>query len=803
VFEALAMLMILVLLVLLVVYASRTSALERKLSSIDRHVSTMQSDLFIMEKELKALIHAGGSSAEAAPPVATGPPVDVPTPTGPEPEQRQPSEARVADRSPVMPPKPAKAPARSKQEWEMLIGGKLLNRIGAFALILAVGFFFKYAVDRHWINEAVRVSVGGAFGFLLIGGGIWFERRKLQVFAQGLIGAGVAILYLSVYATFNFYHLVPQLAAFALMSVVTALTLLLAIRYDSLAVSLLGWAGGFLTPLMLSTGETNAIGLFTYIALLDAGLLLLIVQKEKWILLQPLTLVATYALYFAWYSTSYTHAQLGVAAVFLTLFWLLFFLAELPRVANPLTRFMAAHETLAGANLLMFAAVLRALLDKEPAAIPASALFAIGALYFGLFVSTRQKPRTSPLSTGRFLLSAHLMLVWASGVAFERYVLVAVWSAEATVLTWSGMRWKDAIQRWSGIAIHVLSVLLLLGTDGSFGASEIAGYSFLLSLRSFGFLVCIAALAMSALWHERLDVKERIWAQPLHYAWIVLALLLLATETDDLFRSWIAGAMLPDVEHLQFLSLMTVAGVWSVYAAGLVWSGLRSRRTPLLYAGLGVLFLALALGVIRGLAYTPITLFTPVLNMRAAVEAGFMLLLLVLFRLVVARKADAAWYGELLHVLRVAGALLLLAVCTAECRDSFLLAMDHAGRTRAGDEAMFNLSNMMQLSLSGVWLLYSIGLMVVGLRMRNRILRVLSILLFGISILKIFIYDLSYLDTLYRIFSFVALGLILLIVSYLYQRFKDVVFADGTGETAVASETPGADETISPPAGGA
>ena len=134
---------------------------------------------------------------------------------------------------------------RSREEWEILVGGKLLNRVGALALILGVGFFLKYAFDNDWLNELARVLMGAAAGLLLIGGGYRFHQRNLAIFSQGLTGAGVAILYLSIYAAYDFYHFVPQPLAFILMAVVTVAALLLSLHYDARAIALLGWAGGF------------------------------------------------------------------------------------------------------------------------------------------------------------------------------------------------------------------------------------------------------------------------------------------------------------------------------------------------------------------------------------------------------------------------------------------------------------------------------------------------------------------------------------------------------------------------------
>ena len=133
-----------------------------------------------------------------------------------------------------------------------MIGGKILNRIGALALIIGVGFFLKYAFDNNWITETMRVVIGIVTGFLLLFGGHHFQKKDYKIFSQGLSGAGIAILYLAVYSAFNFYHLVPQITAMLMMSAVTAITFWQAFKYDSQIIALFGWLGGFLTPFLLS-----------------------------------------------------------------------------------------------------------------------------------------------------------------------------------------------------------------------------------------------------------------------------------------------------------------------------------------------------------------------------------------------------------------------------------------------------------------------------------------------------------------------------------------------------------------------
>ena len=297
-------LVVLVLFILLLVYISKTSALANRLEFLARELSVHLARI----QELEGKVVARPQPPPQPPPVtAAAPSVPIPPPI---PQASAPSTVRPEPPATVTLPPPK--PSRTREEWEALIGGKLLNRIGALALIIGVGFFLKYAFDNNWITETMRVVIGGVVGLVLLFIADRAQRKGYQIFSQGLVGAGLSVLYLSVYASFNFYALIPQSVAFVLMGGVTVLTFIEAFKNDSLAVAILGWAGGFLTPFMLSTGAANEVGLFTYIALLDAGILAVVVMRGRWIVLHALTLAATYVVYFAWNVEYYTSDDLLV-----------------------------------------------------------------------------------------------------------------------------------------------------------------------------------------------------------------------------------------------------------------------------------------------------------------------------------------------------------------------------------------------------------------------------------------------------------------------------------------------------------
>ena len=256
-----AVAMLFVILIVMVIYLlSRTFHLEREVGDLKRDLKKMKQlldQLWLQEfrrNETHEPVRQSSATAES---------LNVPRPIQPQ-ELRPPPQPPVdAVPEPAGPfaspvtPTPELVPSRTREEWESFVGGKLLNRIGAVALILGVGFFMKEAFDRNWISEPVRVIIGAVVGLLCLAGAYRTHSRGLKIFAQGLVGAGIAILYLSVYASFNFYALVPQWAAFLLMSIVTVLALVQALSYDSLAVAILGLAGGFLTRLARNCSRTE------------------------------------------------------------------------------------------------------------------------------------------------------------------------------------------------------------------------------------------------------------------------------------------------------------------------------------------------------------------------------------------------------------------------------------------------------------------------------------------------------------------------------------------------------------------
>ena len=180
---------------------------------------------------------------------------------------------------------------------EYAVASNWLLRIAVLILVMGIGFFLSYAIKNGWIDPTGQVLLARAAGLALLVAGTRMLGGRYHLFGQGLIGAGIATLYLSCFAAHTRYHLIGDLATFGLMVLVTCIAGWIAVRFNSLLVAVLGIVGGYATPIMLHTGEENFVKLFAYVLVLGGGVLA-ISYRKNWHLLNYLSFLGTYTLLF-------------------------------------------------------------------------------------------------------------------------------------------------------------------------------------------------------------------------------------------------------------------------------------------------------------------------------------------------------------------------------------------------------------------------------------------------------------------------------------------------------------------------
>jgi uncharacterized membrane protein len=246
-------------------------------------------------------------AAAAASPVASISSKPASSPVTPPPITRQPP--------PLVPPAPVPEPVASRINWEQFMGAKLFAWLGGLALFLGVAFGVKYSFEHDLIPPEVRVAAGFLLGAGLIVGGLKLSQRY-AITAQTLCATGVVSLYAVTFACNSIYHFAffGPLATFALMTLITATAFMLAVRMEARVVAVLGMLGGFLTPVLLSTGHDNPPGLFGYLALLDIGLVAVALHR-RWHFLVPLGAAGTVIMQIGWVEKFFAVEKAPIAMV--------------------------------------------------------------------------------------------------------------------------------------------------------------------------------------------------------------------------------------------------------------------------------------------------------------------------------------------------------------------------------------------------------------------------------------------------------------------------------------------------------
>jgi uncharacterized membrane protein len=355
-----------------------------------------------------------------------------------------------------MPPSGVALPATPKASLENRIGSQLFSRIGIVALLIGATWFLKLAMDNHWIGPLGRVVVGLVAGAGLV---LWSERFRRQgfhLFSWSLKAIGSGVLYLSLWAAFQLYHLLPASVTLGAMVLVTAWNAFMAWSQDSEILAVYALAGGMATPLLLSTGGNHEIFLFTYILAIDVAMVLLL-RLKPWPRLMLGAFPATVAYFIGWYIGFNSVTQLEVTAFFVALFFAVF--ASVPigwkesqQLAQAARRgaFRITEIFLPLANAIFASLALYALLqDADHHSLLPWVMVLFAAVYLGLM----QLPQTSIASAVHLSLAIVFLTIAIPLKASGRWITVG-WFAEAAALLWAAARLETAMADEASASAH-------------------------------------------------------------------------------------------------------------------------------------------------------------------------------------------------------------------------------------------------------------------------------------------------------------------------------------------------------------
>jgi uncharacterized membrane protein len=407
---------------------------------------------------------AAGAAASVA---ANAPPASAP-PTHREPVSAQPSIAHPEG----IPPKPsgpglAERAFRAARDW--LFGGNTVVRVGIIVLFFGVAFLLKYAADNDMLPIEFRLAgtAIGATALLAIG---WRVGARRAAYGLVLQGGGVGVLYLTVFAATKLYHLLPVGAAFPLMVAVCALSAFLAIRQNAAPLAFMGSAGGFLAPVLLSTGGGSHVVLFSYYALLNAGIFA-IAWFKAWRPLNLLGFVFTFTIGSVWGVTAYRPELFASTEPFLVLFFLMYVgIALLYATHRELALKHYVDGTLVFGTPIVATALQAALVRHVPFGLAWSAV-ALAAFYLAVAAWLARRRDRLRLLFDATLALAVIFATLAVPLAFTGPTTSAAWAIEGAAIVWVSVRERRLVPFGFGLLMQIASAgAFFWSTLGSYAA---------------------------------------------------------------------------------------------------------------------------------------------------------------------------------------------------------------------------------------------------------------------------------------------------------------------------------------------
>ncbi|MCR4301703.1 MAG: DUF2339 domain-containing protein [Sulfuricaulis sp.] len=354
---------------------------------------------------------------------------------------------------------------------EFFTSGNVVVKVGAIVLFFGVGFLLKYAVEHNKFPIELRLA-GAALGALVLLVVGWRLRERRRDYALVLQGAGIGILYLTVFAAAKLYGLLPLALAFGVMAGIVVLSGVLAVLQNAKALAVFGATGGFLAPVLVSTGAGNHVMLFSYYALLNAGILG-IAWFRAWRELNVLGFLFTFVIGALWGHRHYQEAFFATTEPFLILFFL-FYVAIAVLFAHRQTLELRGYvdgTIVFGVPVVAFG-LQWGLVRSYEYGLAISALVA-AAVYIGLATALwRRQVAGMRLLTEAFLALGVVFGSLAIPLALDGNWTAAVWALEGAAIVWVGTRQDRALARAFGLLLQFGATLAFFGFGSGGGLLE-------------------------------------------------------------------------------------------------------------------------------------------------------------------------------------------------------------------------------------------------------------------------------------------------------------------------------------------
>lgn len=645
--------------------------------------------------------------------------------------------------------------------YEKYIGENLFGKIGILVLVVGIGLFVKYAIDQNWINETLRTILGFAAGSALL---IVAERlrEKYRTFSSLLAGGAFAVFYITVAIAYHYYHLFSQPVAFIILVVITILMSVLAILYDRRELAVISLVGGFIAPFLVSTGEGNYVVLFTYITILNLGMFGLSLYK-KWTELPVVSFGFTYLIMFIYVLNEFvfgsataisTNLVASHLLIFATLFYIIFLFPVISILKSENRKMNRILLSIVIANNFIYLGFGLLFLHNMTVAFKGDGLLTLFVAIVNLVLVLWLKKSDRDY---RFLVYTMLGLVLTFvsitvPVQLDGNYITLFWASEMVLLLWLYVKSKIRLYEYASLILVVLTAFsFLMDIENQIENYNDTSTIFINS--SFAtFLFTGLATALYALLMNR---YREFFASARFLKYTPWNAIMLLSSVAILYYTFM-------IEFYLYLDGATADKVMLLFTTGsiLLLSYIFKKRFSIdtyrmpYIAGIGISVLLYIIDVWHGGNYQYPDALPLILSWVATI--------VVVVTLYYIGKRYYACYGCIQSTrftvyLNVVATLFWLALV-----NRFLGQLNLPDEFNAGFSVALAIAGLVQMSL--------------GMRLHQKILRIISLVTFGIVLLKLTFVDLWAMPTVGKIIVFIILGIILLLLSFLYQKLKNVLF---------------------------
>lgn len=668
---------------------------------------------------------------------------------------------------------------KNNPDIEKFIGENLINKIGIAVLILGIAFFVKYAIDNDWINRTGRVAIGILCGAILVGLAHRL-RNGYRSFSSVLAGGGITVFYFTIAFAFHQYQLLSQTVAFAVMVIITAFAVALSVLYNRIELGILATIGGFITPFLVSNGSGNYIALFTYLSILNTGLLVLAYFK-RWKIINYIAFVFTLLIYGGWLTQvlwSNRPVPTINALLFATLFYVLFVAMQIINNIREGNKFKVPDfSMLLLINVAYYSAGML-LLDQYDK-----------GQWKGLFTATLGLVnlvtawafyKQNRLDKNFVLLLIGLTLSFislAAPVQLEGNYITLFWTAEMVLLFWFYQKTNITLVKIaSSIVLFLCLVSLLLDWADIYGTGSLTTLPVIINK---GFVTGLTVFAALIVLYRLLRVEANTY----YAGQITVGFVKQFVSTIAIVILFFTGLLEIHYQVKQHFSSSGIHYIWTqaytllfVLALILILPLLKLTIDKSVRLLLPILCFALYIFNMANIYDTEIAMLTD--NQNKIQIIGHWLSALGMLVIILLTVSYFKTHYQLLKSLEVSftwlAAASLVILFSIEIRNLYVWLNYGGIDTLTYSENLYS-----KAGLSIVWGLSSFIFIWLGLKFKFKPLRIVALVLFGTTLVKLFGYDIRNIPAGGKILAFILLGVLLLTVSFMYQRLKKILIDDG------------------------